>query len=315
MRSPEGMEPSDGALSGCTPETVSSASEDRAHALLADIDASARRSVHGNGEGHAVWREWGAGPPLVLLHGGAGSWRHFARQIEHFSREWRVIAADMPGFGDAADSDPQMEPDAMADVLAHGLDTLVGDASLHLVGFSYGGIIGGYLARRIGPRIHGFVIAGGVGFEAPRSAVELTRWRHLDDDDARRDAHRANLAALMIADPGNIDEMAVLIQEANAGMARHNTRPTARRLPLTGVLDESDVPLAAIWGERDQIAARHFEERRKWLAGLDPDARFVLIPEAGHWVQYEAPDAFNQSLADCLSEFRGQRRRGGQHAR
>lgn len=317
-------------MSGVAGETVSGEGKgegaregapDHAFEAIANLDRAARRAVIDTAEGFATWREWGHGPALVLLHGGAGSWKHFFRQVEYFSRDYRVIAADMPGFGDSADSHSQAKPDEMARILAAGIDRLIGDETFRLVGFSYGGIIGGYLARRIPSRIGGFVVVGGVGFEAQNRAISLSRWRHLDEVESRRAVHRNNLAALMIANPEKIDEIAILIQEFNAQQSRHDTRATARMKPLTMVLDESDVPLAAIWGERDHLAAPNFDERRAWLAERDPDAPFMLVPDAGHWVQYEAPDAFNEMLSECLSSFDGRRRtnrrplQGGEHGR
>lgn len=296
-------------------------SPDGAVQAIADLDDAARRSVISAGEGFATWREWGDGPAIVLLHGGAGSWRHFCRQIGFLARDHRVIAVDLPGFGDSAQSDPQAVPEAMARILAAGIDELVSAETFHLVGFSYGGIIGGYLARLMPSRIAGFVLVGAVGFEAQHHAITLSRWRHLEEIDARREIHRKNLAAIMIADPDRIDDTAIMIQESNAERSRHDSRRVARTKPLTAVLDESDVPLAAIWGARDHLAAPNFDERRAWLAERDPDAPFMLVPDAGHWVQYEAPDAFNEMLSECLSSFDGRRRsnrqpsQGGEHGR
>ncbi|MEM5471684.1 alpha/beta hydrolase [Hoeflea sp. AS60] len=270
---------------------------------MAELDRAARRTEIKTEDGFAVWREWGSGPALVMLHGGAGSWSHFFRQIEAFSGDYRVIVPDLPGFGDSAACNPKADPHRMARILAAGIEQLAGSQPLNLVGFSYGGIIGGYLARMIASRISGFVIVGGVGFEARRNVVDLASWRHLSDIASRRAMHRKNLLAIMIADSTRIDETAILIQQSNAERSRHDTRPTARLKPLTEMLDASKVPLAAIWGEHDQLAAPHFEERRVWLAGRDKKAPFKLVANAGHWVQYEAADAFNAALTDCLRSF------------
>lgn len=304
-----------------TGERARDGSSGNASQAISRIDDAARRTVVETPEGFATWREWGTGPALVLLHGGAGSWKHFLRRIDFLSRQHRVIAVDMPGFGESAESNSRAAPDEMARILAAGIDRILGTETFHLVGFSYGGIIGGYLARLMSSRVAGFVLVGGVGFDAPHRTISLSRWRHLEDTASRRAIHRHNLAALMIADPDRIDDTAILIQEANAESSRHDTRPTAHMKPLTRVLDESDVPLAAIWGERDHLAAPDFDERRAWLAERDPQAPFMLVPGAGHWVQYEAPDRFNEILIECLSSFDGRRRphrqpsQGGQHGR
>jgi len=305
-----------GSLGG----TVVAWSDDAAFAPVAELDRAARHTKIDTEEGFAVWRQWGSGPTLVLLHGGSGSWAHFYRQIEFFSANYRVLVPDMPGFGDSKAGNPGPDPEAMARILAAGIERLSGEQRVYLGGFSYGGIIGGFLARLIRSRISGFVIIGGVGFDAKRQTVSLSSWRHLPDVAARRAMHRNNLAAIMIADPARIDPTAILIQEYNAERARHDTRPIARSKPLTDVLDASGVPLAAIWGELDHLATPYFDERRAWLAERDPQARFELIAGAGHWVQYEAADAFNTTLAACLRSFADRDRaptsfQGGQHDR
>ena len=169
----------------------------------------------------------------------------------------------------------------MARILVAGINRLATEKPIYLVGFSYGGIIGGYVARLIADRLSGLVVVGGVGFEAPRQKVNLSSWRHLSDIDTRLEMHRKNLSAIMIADPACIDETSILMQQANAERSRHDTRPTAETKPLTMLLDESKVPLAAIWGEHDQLAAPYFDERRKWLTERDPEAPFKLIANAG----------------------------------
>jgi 2-hydroxy-6-oxonona-2,4-dienedioate hydrolase len=260
-------------------------------------------------KGFAVWREWGSGPALVMLHGGAGSWSHFFRQIRFLAQDYRVIVPDLPGFGDSADCNRDADPRRMARILVAGIDRLIGAERFYQVGFSYGGIIGSFVSRLVASRIGGFVIVGGVGFEARRHDVTLSSWRHIPDAGQRRAIHRDNLLAIMIADPARIDDTAILIQQSNAERSRHDTRPTARTKPLTANLDASGVPLATIWGEQDQLAAPYFEERRAWLLARDPEASFKLVDDAGHWVQYEAADAFNAALTDCLRLFA---QRGGQ---
>ena len=71
-------------------------------ALLARLDGAATRHQTPTGAGNMVWRSWGSGPVLVLLHGGSGSWRHWVRNIEYFARDRRVLAPDLPGLGDFA---------------------------------------------------------------------------------------------------------------------------------------------------------------------------------------------------------------------
>ena len=74
-----------------------------AHALL----KTATRTETPCGAGTLVWHVWGqatrhpAWPPLVLLHGGSGSWTHWLRNINALVDAGRwVLVPDLPGFGD-----------------------------------------------------------------------------------------------------------------------------------------------------------------------------------------------------------------------
>ena len=58
--------------------------------------------------------------------------------------------------------------------------------------------------------------------------------------------------------------------------------------------------LAGIWGEHDVTAGPYLDERREKLEQFKPGATFDVIPGAGHWVQYEAPDAFNRLLRTAV---------------
>src|SRR3546814_20757568 len=86
-----------------------------------------------------VWRLWGDGPPLVLLHGGHGSWTHWLRNIPVLAEHFTTIVPDLPGYGDSdlpSLTNP-VEAEALAAIVAAGLDRVVPPpATYHLVGFS-----------------------------------------------------------------------------------------------------------------------------------------------------------------------------------
>jgi pimeloyl-ACP methyl ester carboxylesterase len=79
----------------------------------------------------------------------------------------------------------------------------------------------------------------------------------------------------------------------------------SRRFSRSGALIEA-LPrikgkLDGIWGERDATAYPHVEERARILRSVQPNARFAVVPGAGHWVQFEAADAFNRLIAEYAS--------------
>src|SRR5688572_28488103 len=107
-------------------------------AVVSSVEARARRDVTPCAGGSMVWREWGRGAPLVLLHGASGSWTHWIRNVVPLSDRFRVIAPDMPGFGDSTAMPASHTADALADLVVSALDALVpGPEPFDLAGFSF----------------------------------------------------------------------------------------------------------------------------------------------------------------------------------
>ena len=48
-----------------------------------------------------VARTWGDGPPVVLIHGAAGSWNHWIRNVDTLAEHHLVIGVDLPGYGES----------------------------------------------------------------------------------------------------------------------------------------------------------------------------------------------------------------------
>ena len=130
-------------------------------AAVARIEAQSRRVETPCGDGSLVWRVWGSGPPLVLLHGGYGSWMHWVRNVIPLSRRFTVIACDMPGLGESATPPEPSTADGLAAIVVRGLDiVLPKGVAPHLAGFSFGGVIGGVVAAQLGDRLKAFTVVG-----------------------------------------------------------------------------------------------------------------------------------------------------------
>jgi pimeloyl-ACP methyl ester carboxylesterase len=173
---------------------------DEPHAELRAVAAAARRAETPCGDGRMVWRAWGQGRPLVLLHGGSGSWRHWLRNIPDLSSDRLVICADLPGLGDSDMPPMPAAPETIAPILAEGLRMILpGGPGYDLAGFSFGALCSGHLAAVDQDRCLSLTVvgAGALGFE--RSPTTLVKVRQLEGVD-REEANRHNLAALMFAD-------------------------------------------------------------------------------------------------------------------
>jgi pimeloyl-ACP methyl ester carboxylesterase len=268
---------------------------------LPDLAAAARRIETPFADGRMAWRIWneGAGAPLVLLHGGNGSWRHWARQIAHFAPTRCVIAPDLPGLGESDMPAEPHDPMHVAHITGAALRQVVDTRGADLVGFSFGANIAGHVAAELGPDLRALLLVGPGSLGVPRNDVELQKVRDKEGE-ARIAAHRFNLAALMIADPARIDDQALAIQEWNTVHARFRSRGFASAALLKQALARVTVPFSLIYGERDQVSYGHIPARIAAVREVRPDTPAEIIPGAGHWVMYEAPTAFNTTLPRLL---------------
>ena len=255
------------------------------------------------GAGDMVWRAWGAGPPLVLLHGGYGSWTHWLKNIPALAARYRVLAPDLPGLGDSAMPPDPVTPESLAAIIDRGLGVVLPPGErFHLVGFSFGAMLGSFVAAQRGDALRSMTLVGSASMglrRAPMREMQPPR-RHMSAVDIAR-LQRANLGILMFADPARIDDLAVRLQVENVARARLKSRRFAPLDLLGPVLPPITVPLGGIWGERDVTAYPWVEDRRDLLRRVQPSAFFAVIPGAGHWVMYEAADAFTRVLLDRLA--------------
>jgi 2-hydroxy-6-oxonona-2,4-dienedioate hydrolase len=168
----------------------------------------------------------------------------------------------------------------------------------HMAGFSFGGVIGGVAAAQLGDRLKGFTVVGSNGMGLERSPTPLERVAQDASEEQEFATHRYNLNQLMIHDPDKIDELALWLQKTNHAHARMRSRRFSRSGALIEALPKIKARLDGIWGERDATAYPHVEERKRILQDIQPQARFAVVPGAGHWVQFEAADEFNRLIAE-----------------
>ena len=266
--------------------------------------ATAQRHETPCGDGPMGWHVGGEpqGTPMLLLHGGRGSWTHWLRNVQALAASGRrVVVPDLPGFGDSAVPPGNHDADGEVDPLDQGLRALLGDAPCDVVGFSFGGLTGGLLAGKHPGRVRRLVLVGAPGMGLRNRRLSLTPWRHLEDAQERNAVHRANLAVLMLHAPEAIDATAVALQAANVPRDRMRGRFLALTDILARTLPALDCPIDAIYGEQDALYRGRLDELEAVLRTAPAFGRLVLLPGAGHWVQYEAAQAFDQALLELLA--------------
>ena len=105
------------------------------------------------------WEERGNGTPLVLLHGNGEDGTYFARQMEEFSRDFRVLAVDTRGHGRSPRGTAPFTLDQFAEDLKDFLDGR-GIARAAILGFSDGGNIALLFALRYPSCVEKLIVNG-----------------------------------------------------------------------------------------------------------------------------------------------------------
>jgi pimeloyl-ACP methyl ester carboxylesterase len=270
---------------------------------LARVESASESHIQPCGDGRLVLRSWGSGAPVVLLHGGSGSWTHWVRNIAALVAAGRQVwIPDLPGFGDSDPPPGGQDADAMPAPLAAALTSLLGSEPVDLVGFSFGGMVAGLLTEQFPERVRRLVLAGApaLGIALPER-LALKPWAHLPEGPEREAAHRENLKRLMLANEAAIDALAVSIQSTNLPRDRLRRRRLSRTDILLRALPRIGCPVAGIWGREDALY-RGAQNLIAPALAQAPDFRGLsLIPGAGHWVQFEDAPAFDMALAQALA--------------
>ncbi|MEW6671860.1 MAG: alpha/beta hydrolase [Thermodesulfobacteriota bacterium] len=271
-------------------------------AAVARIESLSQKLFSPGGSGRMLWHVWGRGKPLVLLHGGFGSWMHWIRNIPVMASRFSVFAATLPGFGDSDDLPEPQTPENLAAIVSAGIDRVLPPGErFHMIGFSFGGIIGGLVAGLQGGRLLSHTFSGSGGMGLTRNPMEpLVNWRRTKTQEERLRAHRRNLEILMVADSQKIDDLAVYIQNWNTPRCRVRTYKYWHLDILRESLYKVKGRLMGLYGSRDAIVSGHMHERVNYLSAIQPDLVFREIEGAGHWACYEAADAFNKTYFEML---------------
>ena len=250
---------------------------------------------------HVAFRRAGAGPALLLLHGGWSDGRAWSPQLRGLADDFDVVACDLPGCGGSDDLPEGTGLAGYADVVAGLLDAL-GLARVHLGGTSAGSVLALEVVRRHGRRVRSLVLAAAyAGWRGSLPPEEVAARVARIEAELERPAEEWVDAYLPGFFAGPVpDETLELVRT----MMRQ-IRPTGTRRMLAAfaeadlrdVLPSLDVPTLLVHGSEDVRAPRAVAEE---MHRAIPGSRLVLVPGAGHDVALEAPGAFNDAVRTFL---------------
>lgn len=242
-----------------------------------------RTAVPGPGLAVAI-DEAGAGRPVLILHGGGGP-ATVAALAAHLSGTLHTITPTHPGWnGTARPGDISGIGDIATVYLNHLRDRGLRDVLV--VGSSIGGWIGAEMALSDQAGIiTGLVLINAVGVH-----VEGEPIRDLLGMEPREIAtYSFHDSERFHVDPAAVPEAQVARQRANMATLRAVAGDPYMHDPtLLSRLDRIELPVLVLWGESDRVVTPAYGRA---YAGAFRDARFEVIPEAGHLPHLEQPDA------------------------
>jgi 2-hydroxy-6-oxonona-2,4-dienedioate hydrolase len=270
------------------------ATEAAALALVERLEARAERVDVAFEGANFRWRRFGRGTPLVLVHGGNGSWLHWVRNIEALSASHELWLPDLPGCGDSDAMPPPATLERLVAALRHGIDTLTGARTdIGIGAFSFGSVLSSNVAVARG-HVRRLALLGATGHGLPRQPLALQNWRNLPEA-AQDEAHRHNLAALMLHEPSAADALALVVHRGASQRTRLRSKQLSHTSATRDALDRLSMPVLLAWGEHDPTSGG--PQTAGTLCEGHPNRQWLLLPGAGHWLQYERADEVNALLA------------------
>ncbi len=251
-------------------------------------------------EGAASWREAGAGPPVVFLHGLGGSRLSWAPQLRALSASFRCIAWDMPGYGLAEPLTP-LTYEGIAQRLVDLLDVLDIEQA-DLVGLSFGGMHALHTALRHPHRVGRMVLVD----SSPAFGMDGTTredWTRSRLDAIDRGETPATIASAVIDSITAKPLSGHIRDEVLAGFGEipvNGFRAAVECLPTNDVRDQlSEVShrCCVVVGELDEETPVSYAQV---LADGLPNSEMYVINGVGHLTPSEAPDRFNAIVAAFL---------------
>ena len=255
----------------------------------------------------------GAGPPVVFVHGLGGNWQNFLENLPRTARDRRVLAMDLPGFGN---SELPPEPITISgygrfvDAFCERLDL----GPVAIVGSSMGGFIGAEVAIAFPERTDRLALVGAAG-------ISITNLRRRPTLTAARFSTLLGVGEISAAHARDVVKRSRLRYLALSAVVRHPNliQPELAFELVSGAgkpgyvsalealmtydfrdrLPEIGCPTLVVWGSDDMmVPVRDADEFER----LIPDARKLVMADTGHGPMFERPETFNRHMLDFLFE-------------
>lgn len=239
----------------------------------------------------------GSGPVLVFVHGHPFSRRMWASQLESLSDEHRVIAPDLPGYGESPPRATTITMRELADAVLELLDELE-VAKTTIVGLSMGGLVAMELGLGSPERVDGLVLTATTAAPVTKEEAE-TRLRAAAQIEASGILdHALEMGARLFGqvarrDPSVVTPVLSMMLATSPEGAAAALRGRAERPPYHELLRELRAPALVIAGDEDAYSTAMITNQ---LVASLPDPQVLRLPGVGHLPNLEAQAEFDAAV-------------------
>ncbi|MEM7573964.1 MAG: alpha/beta hydrolase [Bacteroidota bacterium] len=255
-------------------------------------------------------------PVLLFVHGLGSNLKAWNKNIEVLRKDYRCIAVDLPGYGRSSQGDYLFTMDFFARSLAEFIQQLQLERVV-LIGHSMGGQICMHLAIDNLVPLEKLILVAPAGFET--FSLEEVAWFSavltpavVQATTEEQIVHNFEINFVNMPDDARFmieDRMELRASEAYTAYCEMIPKCVKGMLaaPVFDRLGEIEEACLVFYGTQDQLIPNrilHPDLRVETVAqtGLErlPNAHLELLPEAGHFVQWEATEAMNESILRFL---------------
>ncbi len=252
---------------------------------------------------------------IIFVHGLGSYLRAWEKNVDDLKDDYRVIAIDLPGYGKSSKELHSGTPEFYADVIKQFMDAL-GIEKANIAGHSMGGQAAIAMSLKYPERVKRLILAAPAGIEeftpgqkdwfrdvmtvrgvASTPVKQIRANVYANFYNMPEDAEFMITDRIALRGAEQFDNYCYTVVQSVNGMVDQ---------PVAHLLGRITQPTLIVFGENDNLIPNPYlnagftKEIGEKGKELIPNSKLVMIPECGHFLQFEKPEVFNRAVRDFI---------------
>lgn len=246
------------------------------------------------------------GETLLMIHGFGANRDNWLRLARHFTDRYRVIALDLPGFGDSSKPDASYDVATQTKRLHAFIDALKIDKP-HLIGNSMGGHIAALYAAHYPDQLSSVALVDNAGITSPRMSemFQMIERGQPNPLVVRKPEDFSRLMDFVFVSPPPLPDSLKrhFAEQSMANQAHYDmifAQLREQYVPLEPELPKIEVPVLVLWGDKDRVLDVSSIEVMKPLL---KKSTVIVMRDCGHAPMIERPEETAQHYQAFLDSL------------